>query len=153
MPSPGPREPAHPLLTEDDVVDEVCRHLARHGWDVYARATTRQRGPDIAATHRDGSHLLVEAKGRTSARPNSARYGQPFDSAQVRVHVAEAFYTAAAAAEVSGSRRFAALALPDDELHRRYVHPVRSAMVKLAVGIFWVAGSQAVTFEGCSWAP
>jgi hypothetical protein len=137
-----------PGFTENDIVEAVCRHLITSGWRVAARATTRERGPDIVAEGRDGIRLIVEAKGATSARLGSARFGRPFDSAQARVHIAEAFFTAAAASVVgSGETQRGALALPDDPLHRRLLAPANAACKRLDLGVFWVASLSAVQLE------
>jgi hypothetical protein len=48
-----------------------------------------QHGTNLVALQ-DGTRLEAEAKGAGSSKPNTARYGQPFTAAQVRVHVGEA---------------------------------------------------------------
>jgi Holliday junction resolvase-like predicted endonuclease len=128
-------------LTENDVVDAVCEFLEEQGSTIISRALTTERGPDIEARLPAGTSLFVEAKGATSARAGSARYGQMFESSAVRVHVAEAFYAAAATAS-DASR--SALALPDNAFHRRYLEPVRSAMDGLDLGVFWVSETGSV---------
>jgi hypothetical protein len=80
-----------------------------------------QRGTDVVAT-RAGVRLEVEAKGAGSSKPHTARYGQLFDQAQVRVHVGEAVLKALAV--VAGGRARAAIALPDTRRHRSMVGPV-----------------------------
>ena len=47
------------------------------GYEIKQRFTETQQGDDIIAV-RDGETLLVEAKGDTSARKGSRRYGKPF---------------------------------------------------------------------------
>jgi len=57
------------MLTENGVVDAVCRHLQQNGWHVNHRCTTNDRGVDVIATHpASGAVLRVEAKGQTSAK-------------------------------------------------------------------------------------
>lgn len=85
------------MLTENQVIAFVCRHLRSLGYEVTQELNTTQRGRDIVAKTAGAAptELQIEAKGATSDRQGSARFGRPFDSAQVRDHVANAFYGAA----------------------------------------------------------
>ena len=126
-------------LDENAVVAAVCAALAHHGFEILSRAHTSQTGPDIVAA-RDGVTLYVEAKGATSSREGSKRFGQPYDSTMARINVAEALYTAVAArtrhADVEELR--SSIALQDDEMHRRLVAPLEPGMDELSLGRFWV---------------
>jgi hypothetical protein len=128
------------LLTEDDVVNAVCAYLETLGWEIVVRATTTQRGPDIVARREPGHELVVEAKGATSARRGSPRFGRPFDSAQVRVHVAEALYVAATTLAHGNPTQRAAVALPDDVLHHRFIDAIAPLLRRLEIAVFWVDG-------------
>ena len=141
------------MLTEDDVVEAVCQYLTRHGCAITRRASTKEKGPDIvvARENSDGT-LYVEAKGETSNDPSSARFGKRFNSAQVRDHVANALYTAAAALDPKLGRRRAAIALPDTQLHRQYVTGIQHALATLQIALFWVDGHQNVEVVS-SWEP
>lgn len=135
------------MLTENDVVDAVCRFLEVHGYTIEQRLLTTQKGDDIVATRADGVRLLVEAKGATSARDGSNRYGRPFESAAARVHVAEAVFKAAQvlsrAARVSLCAR-AAIALPRNDVHRRLVDSVAPVLDDMGVAVFWVDADRQV---------
>jgi hypothetical protein len=112
---------------------------------VITRAHTSQTGIDVVAKLASGETLHVEAKGQTSSRAGSAGFGNPFDSAAVKVNVAEAFCTAAASAGIDGVR--STMALPDDELTRRYVEPLERPRRLLEVGIFWVSDVETVALD------
>lgn len=77
------------MLTENDVIDAVCRTLLERGWETTSTATTRQRGDDVVAK-KGRVTMLVEAKGATSSKSNTARFGVEFSPGQVRTHVAVA---------------------------------------------------------------
>lgn len=77
------------MLTEDAVIRALCEHLAASGWQIVSWAAPDQHGTDLVAL-REGTRLEVEAKGAGSSKPHTARYGQPFTTAQVKVHVGEA---------------------------------------------------------------
>lgn len=136
------------MLNENDVVGAVCAHLAnREGYAIVQQCHTAQSGVDIVAelAGRPGK-LRVEAKGATSARGGSARFGRAYDSAQVVDRVAKGFYTAAViAAAHQGEGDQAALAFPDTPLFRRYTDPIRSALRSLRIWVYWVAADSVVT--------
>jgi Holliday junction resolvase-like predicted endonuclease len=92
------------MLTEDDVVEAVCQHLQASGYRILSRCATTQRGEDIVAEHPSGVTLRVEAKGETSSKSVTKRFGKPFDNAQANNHVAKAFYAAAEMLGAHGGR-------------------------------------------------
>jgi hypothetical protein len=147
----GPLKPIHgrakipaEMLTEDDVVNAVCHHLEARGWRIDGRCSTNERGVDVVASNpATGATLRVEAKGETSAKPHTKRFGRPFDSAQVSSHVANAFYTAAATPP--GER--AAMAFPDTRLHREHVGTIAGAVQRLSIALFWVGADRSVIVE------
>src|SRR4051794_27602850 len=89
-------QPGGLMLTENDVVEAVAAHLPSLGYIVEATCTTTQRGIDIVARHgRTGRRLRVEAKGGTSSKDHTDRYGKCFSPGQVVSHVSRALYKAA----------------------------------------------------------
>jgi len=139
------------MLSEDDVVETVAAHLEGHGYRIETKATTRERGYDIVAKRESPlATIYVEAKGETSNRQGSARYGQPFSSAQCRDHVANAFYAAAAvlskSKEAMETRSSIALAVTPG--HRKCVERIQGALDELKIGVFWVHASRDVQLKG-----
>ena len=130
------------MLTENDVVESVCRFVKDHGYEVHRQLTTKERGFDIVARKPgvQAVELRVEAKGETSSKETTKRYGKPFSTAQIRDHVANAFCTAAAMLVGPGSAGSVrvAIALPGTAGHRRQVQALQYAMQLLEVGVFWV---------------
>jgi hypothetical protein len=127
------------VLTENDVVAAVCAHLEDDGYQIVEQCTTQQQGTDIVACHPEHGSLHIEAKGETSSRSSSARYGKQFNSAQVRDHVANAVYTAL---RLHGKGDTAAMAFPDTDLHQRYLEPVRSILRGLGIKIYMVGSDR-----------
>lgn len=142
------------MLFEDDVVEAVSAYLESRGYRIKQRRKSSQRGHDIIAVKSDtpAVELHIEAKGATSNRAGSGRHGKSFNSAQVRDHVANAFYCAAAMLNGSESAAhcLVGVAFPDDPLHRRYVMRIQSALQVLQVAVFWVAHDRKVRAES-SW--
>lgn len=139
------------LLNENEAVDAVAEFLAAKGLKIVQALHGHQRGVDIIASRADIGALHVEAKGGTSTVATS-KYGKPMSPGEVRINVAEAFYTAAVAApRRPGDDRevvVAAVAFHDDARHRRYVDPLRAALDELGVGVFWVTPPNQVLLEG-----
>lgn len=133
------------MLTENQVIDAVCEFLELNGWQIIERARTTQKGRDIIASKK-GSILKIEAKGETSDHQGSARYGKPFDGAQCRDHVANAFFSAAAALQASGSYELiAGIALPLTPRHQALIGHIKLALNKLEIAVFWVDKDNRVT--------
>lgn len=135
------------MLTEDDVVNAVCAHLTAAGYEIKRKAATTERGDDIVAVRRRSPvALYIEAKGETSNRRTSNRYGQPFSRSQCRDHVANAFYTAAKMADRKRLPKGGSvgIALADTRLHREFVNNVQQALDRLGIGVFWVDTSHRV---------
>jgi len=136
------------MLFETDVIDAVCVHLESHGFTILQRLSPTERGIDVIAKREEPSpfELSIEAKGETSERKGSQRYGKPFDSAQVKIHVAEAFYTAAQLLSSEGNHTLSrvGIALPQNPLHQRYVTSIQGTLVALRVGVFWVTHDKRV---------
>jgi len=135
------------VLTENDVVKAVAAHLAENGYRIDKALTTIERGIDIVAESRStGDRLLVEAKGGTSSKSSTARFGEPFTLNQARSHVSVALYCAAKLYHRHSSENVTvALALPDDSVHRGLVNDIASALDVLGIGVFFVGADSRVT--------
>ena len=139
------------MLTENQVVDAVCKYLESRGYRITQRLTTTQRGHDIIAEKADAGpvELHIEAKGETSDRLGSARFGKAFDTAQVGDHVASAFYCAASMFEEASAKKGVrtGIALPDTSLHRTHISRICGALEKLGIALFWVGAKGEVSVE------
>jgi hypothetical protein len=138
------------MLVESDVVDAVCTHIAMLGYSIQQRLPPTKKGVDIIATRAWApQELWIEAKGETSELMSSRRYGKPFDSAQVNIHVAEAVYTAIKhlSAIPTGQSRLICIALPSNALHRKYAEAVSPTLMRLRIPIFWVDANKSVTIS------
>jgi hypothetical protein len=124
------------MLFENEVVDAVAAFIRHHGWVIESMAHAHQRGDDIAATKGDW-RLLVEAKGASSSKPGTSRYGRAFTSNQVGSHVGVAVLRALRWASIEGVRP--ALAFPDNPHHRAHVDPIATSLTTLGVAVFWVS--------------
>ena len=126
------------MLTENDVIQAVAEFLPSLGHAVESTCTTNQRGVDIVARHAATvRRLRVEAKGGTSSKEHTDRFGQGFNGGQVLSHVSRALYKAAAMLRAYPADEVA-LALPDDEQHRRRIEAILPALGRLGISVFFV---------------
>jgi hypothetical protein len=134
------------MLTESQVIHAVCRHLRNNGWKIISTCSESQRGDDIVARHKTtGRGAAIEAKGETSSKAHTNRYGKAFHSAQVSSHVSRAFYRAA---QMAGGKTAGAIALPRTVLHLDRVRKIEWALKKLKLEVFWVDSRRRVTAAG-----
>jgi hypothetical protein len=137
------------MLTENDVVEAVGHFLTDNGFRLVQQLTTSQIGDDLVVEQgQTGVRLSIEAKGETSARSTSARFGRGFDSAQVSVHVAEAVFKSIAVLSRTDRAWCAGIALPDTPFHSKRISLVRPVLERLGVLLFWVRADMSVRCEG-----
>ncbi len=133
------------MLFESDVIDAVCSKLEARGYQIRQRLETTQHGDDIIAFKQTPMpcELYIEAKGETSSRKGSQRYGKPFDSAQIKIHIAEAFYKAAEILSTKHNQTElrVGIALPDNDGHRKAMRNIEASVKQLGIVVFWVKGN------------
>ena len=131
------------VITENDFIEAMCCYLEHRGYAILQALTTRQTGIDIVARHKEsGLRVHIEAKGGTSSKPGSKRYGLPFAASQVRDHVSCAFYKAAQLLEDECS---VAIAVPATELHKKRLDDIRHAIERLGIVAFIIDDDGAVS--------
>jgi Restriction endonuclease len=127
------------VITENDVVKACVQFLEDEGWSIEQALKTNERGVDIVASRREsGSRLFVVAKGGTSSKKHTARFGKPFSLDQARSHISRALFEAARVVNSSGIGDEAALAFPDDGNHRMLVNQIQCVLNILKISLFWV---------------
>ena len=135
------------MLTENDVVQAVAAYLTQNGYRIESALSTDERGIDIVAINlKTERRLLVEAKGGTSSKAHTARFGNPFNSGQALSHVSRAFYTAATLRQkYVANHDEIALAFPEDSNHRALVDNISTALQALNIIVFFVGEDRSVT--------
>jgi hypothetical protein len=102
-------------------------------------------GVDLETVAPSGKRWLIEAKGQTSARRSSARFGKPFTESQVAVHVSRAFYQAACLRNQYPESGIA-LAFPDEPSHQKRIAAIQGVLSRLAIDVIWVNATGSVQF-------
>ena len=128
------------MLTENDIVRIFGKYLQDCGYEIIQSLTTSERGFDIIAK-RNGITLYVEAKGETSSKEDTNRYGKPFSKNQVKTHVAVAILASMKVlSRPDHEPKEVAIALPDNESHRGLIESIKSTLKKAGIKVFLVGG-------------
>lgn len=129
------------MLIEPEVIQSVCEFLTSRGFSAIKFLCETERGIDIQALAPDGKQqITIEAKGETSSKSTTSRYGQPFNSGQVLDHVSKAFYCAARDCD----KFLAGIALPKNPSHLRGVRDIEATLERLQIEVFWVLPDRSV---------
>ena len=132
-------------MDENEVVTAACARLEALGYSVLQRCSTVEQGVDIIAEKPETGHrVLVEAKGGTSSRHGSARYGKPYTQSQVFDRVAKGIFTCIQlrAQNADQNRIGVALAIPDERWFRSYLAPVTGILSTIGVDVMFVSESK-----------
>ena len=133
------------MLTESEVIAGVCTFLKSNRFRVTRFLSETERGIDIQALIPDGKrHVSIEAKGETSSKVGSGRFGRAFDSGQAWDHVSKAFYCAARDNSIG---LISGIALSKNERHAKFVQKILPALKKLRIEVFWVLPNRKVEIE------
>lgn len=134
-------------MDENEIVETVCGYLQKKGYEISQKLHTTEHGVDIVAKNRTSDEIIhIEAKGGTSSRIGSARFGKPYSPPQVFDRVAKGFYTVCQmlSQNKNANSKFA-LAVPDTILFRKYLGAVKPAMSKLGISVLLVSQTQEVS--------
>lgn len=128
------------MLTENDVIDILCNHLKTQGYQIIKASNTSEKGVDIIAENAE-YRLCIEAKGETSSKQHTARYGVAFNGSQIKSHVSRALLSALLVLneEHNAKKLIAGIALPDNLGHRSLINKILKSLTTLGIRIFWVS--------------
>jgi len=126
------------VLTENDVVEAVCSHLITNGYEINQKLSTKQTGVDIVATDSNGVCCYIEAKGATSSKPESSKYGKVFNKSQVKTHVGVALVAAFTALN-EFPEAVSIIALPNNTNHKSLIDAMRKPILQSGVRVFLVS--------------
>ena len=126
------------MLYESDVIDSVCDLLMSYNYSILQKLGTNETGEDIIA-EKDGLKIYIEAKGETSSKNSTNRYGKPFSSSQVFTHVSKALFKAVSLiTKESEAELKSGMAFPKTNIHISNVNKIKYAIEKLGIIVFMV---------------
>lgn len=127
------------MLTENNVIDILANYLEKEEkYKIIHKLTTQQKGVDIIA-EKNGVTLYIEAKGETSSKESSHRYGKPFTKNQVGTHVSVAVLTSLKIlSKDNKTSRKVAMAFPDNKNHRDIIELIAPALRRTGIVTYLV---------------
>ena len=139
------------MLFESDVIRAVTNFLESSGYQIDKVSLEHERGDDIQASKSvpDIQSLVIEAKGETSSKSHTPRYGRRFSRKQIRSHIGKAMFRAAKILTENHGNPYlrVGFAFPRIPLYRELLHDVQDGIARLGIGIFWVNNPLAVEVE------
>ena len=127
------------MLTENDIIEKTSEYLQKQNYTIIQSLNTEEKGIDIIAEKND-KKLYIEAKGETSSKRTSVRFGKAFSKNQVKTHVAVAILAAMKQKELDKSCDVA-IALPNNENHVELINSIKASLKKADIKVFIVDGS------------
>lgn len=127
-------------MNENHVIAALKGHLLRRGYKLVSECSTTMRGIDLVMKKR-GKEIRVEAKGSTSSRENSRRFGKAFTDAQCHDHFSRAFFKACQMRDETFQQRdsvLIAMAFAYTKHYQKYCSRTERSRRELRIGVFWV---------------
>jgi Holliday junction resolvase len=128
------------VLTENHIISFLTVHLKKKGFEILQSLRTNEKGVDIIA--KKGKELLyIEAKGETSSKEYTSRFGKPFEGKQIKTHVSRAILTSMILLDNRSKTENlkVAIALPDTKGHRALIEKIQKSLKELDIKLFWVS--------------
>jgi len=134
------------MLDENDVIEILSAYLKQEGYEILQALHTTEKGIDLIA-HKPGmiGRLFVEAKGGTSSREGSNRFGKPYTKNQVFDRVSKGFYSVVLLRAEHLGPDEVAFAGPDTTWFREYLQPIIPTAEQLGIKIFLVSEDRSVS--------
>ncbi len=130
---------------ENAVVTAICSHLCADGFEIEQHLSTTERGVDVVAEHPQTKiRVFVEAKGGTSSRKDSERYGKPYTSSQVFDRVAKGIFTCLQLRTKNPEKNSVRviLAIPEKPDHfKRYIAAVSPSLDSAGIEVWFAKES------------
>ena len=135
------------LLGEMTVIESVGDYLETLGYVVTSKVgSVSEHGVDIVAqAPRTKVRLNVEAKGQTSSKSETNRFGKEFTRNQKRDHLGKALLKSC---EFVQKDEAAAIALPNDAVDRQLIDSITTAIDRLGIAVFLVDARGTVSVVG-----
>lgn len=129
-------------MDENAVVESTCEILISSGCQIVRKCSTTQRGIDIVALRESsGEEFFIEAKGGTSSRAGSFRYGKPYTQSQVFDRVAKGVFTCIElrAKHSNRSKQHIILAVPDERWFHFYLKPALLQLEAAGLKVWFIS--------------
>jgi len=133
------------MLFESDVISSVCDYLKKNNFEIIQQLNENQKGDDIIAINNKKQKIYIEAKGETSSKEGSNRFGKEFNASQKKVHVSQALYRAIKMKEENNS--LSGIAFPETKGHISLIEPIKKTLQDIGIEVFWVNNNGTIRVE------
>ena len=128
-------------LDENAVILAIGKHLMLSRYEIKQQLSTTEHGVDVIAEHPVSKvRVLVEAKGGTSSRLGSKRYGKPYTQNQVFDRVAKGIFTCLQLRTEYPDKHMVRviLAIPEKPSHfKKYIESVASSLEPAGIEVWF----------------
>ena len=131
-------------MDENAVIEVICGRLEGQGCHISQRLATTDRGVDsLARNPSSGEEFIIEAKGGTSSRNGSARFGKEYTQSQVFDRVAKGVFTCIQlrVRYPDRSKQHVILAVPEALWFRKYLEPLQPHLLEAGVEVWFAANN------------
>ena len=125
------------MLTENNIIEFVSAFLEENGYNIEQTLTTNQPGIDIIACHPKKGYCYVEAKGATSSKKGTSRFGKEFSISQVKTHIGVAILKSYQTLQHDSSAEVV-IALPDNINHRKVIDSIRVPLINSGIKVYFI---------------
>lgn len=125
-------------LTENEVIEVIFSFFEKRGFSISQYCSTNEHGSDIIVESPNGIPYYIEAKGGTSSKETTNRYGKPFDRRQARTHISVAITKCFQTVQKSSRKCIVGIALPKDETHLDIIKSIEQPLKKTKIEICFV---------------
>jgi hypothetical protein len=129
-------------LNENKVIEELKKHLLAAGYLLISECSTIMQGIDLVMK-KENEEMWIEAKGDTSSRESSNRFGKTFTDTQCHVHFSRAFFKACELrdkANESKNNIRIAIAFAHTKHYEKYCKRTNLTRKELGIALFWIKG-------------
>ena len=126
------------MFTENEIVEAMVSFFKKKRFSVSQSRSTNQKGVDIIAKSPRGITYYIEAKGGTSSKPNTARYGRPFSKNQANTHISVAITKCFQKLQESSNKCIVGIALPKDENHLSIIKSIVKPLQKTKLKVYFI---------------
>ena len=133
-------------MNENHVIAELKKYLHARDHLLISECSTVMQGIDLVMK-KGNQEIWVEAKGSTSSRENSNRFGKVFNDAQCHDHFSRAFFKACQMRdEAKQSKKDVriAMAFSHTKHYQKYCDRVNATRKELGIELFWVKGADLI---------
>ena len=133
-------------MNENEVIAELKQYFRARDYSLLSECSTIMQGIDLVMSKGD-QEIWIEAKGGTSSREGSNRYGKVFTDTQCHVHFSRAFFKVCEMRDKAKHLQKVvriAMAFSHTSHYQKYCDRTNGTRKELGIELFWVRGTGVV---------